>query len=254
MRYILFTLLCVGSLHAGLWDDMHLYKAKTSHDDIALKEYTAIVDKNDKIYYNIANIHYRDERYASAITSYMHIDDPSLQSSKLYSIANCYMKLGNSKKAIIFYKASLKIKDLEDVRYNLKLARAIKAQEDKAKKEQEKKESNATMKIRDGAYEIDLFKDGNESNMTNDNEDKNITNYKTDNRAKLYVKRDLAKIYISQKLDINRTYIYEKSTTLNKIEESKWDSIVKSQTEKTLLIPIVSDRDDNNREENDEKW
>jgi Ca-activated chloride channel family protein len=104
------------------------------------------LDKDDPtVAYDEANAHYKAEAYDKALESYKKskgIDEATRQ----YNMGNAYFKKDNLDLAIKSYKESLKIRDDEDTRYNLELAKRKKEQK---KKEQKKKNNQDKKKNQD---------------------------------------------------------------------------------------------------------
>ncbi|MDQ1340587.1 MAG: Ca-activated chloride channel [Campylobacterota bacterium] len=86
-----------------------------------------------------AKEHYKANRFDEAIKSYEAIDglDGEALARKFYNIGNAHYKLQDYQKAVENYEKSLELKDDEDAKHNLELAKK------ELKKQEEKKEKNS---------------------------------------------------------------------------------------------------------------
>lgn len=78
--------------------------------------------------YTIGNTAYQNQKFDTALQSYMAILETGLISADLYyNIANSYYKLGQPTQAILYYEKALKLKPQgKDIKYNLGLANKLK--------------------------------------------------------------------------------------------------------------------------------
>lgn len=74
--------------------------------------------------YNIGNSAYQEQNFEEAIKNYSIILESGLESADLfYNTANCYYKLNQPTKAILYYEKALILNPLgKDIKYNLELA------------------------------------------------------------------------------------------------------------------------------------
>jgi Ca-activated chloride channel family protein len=125
------------SANAGVFDFVTLKKAKDAYEDNNYKEainsYSKVANKSDEAKYDLANSYYKAKDYKKAKSYYNQIKKSSLQFNKWHNIGNCEANLGNIDAGIKAYEKALELKDDSDTRYNLRLLK-------KRKKEQNKKE------------------------------------------------------------------------------------------------------------------
>jgi len=153
-----FTLILMLSfLRADLFDFEKLKKAEELYD---AKDYNASAQilvnmhKDTPVYnYNIASNYYKTKRYRDALKYYKRaFGDGVDELARLYNIGNCYFKLNELDNAIIAYKTALKVREDEDVLYNLKQAinakkvKKTKPKEQKKKHKKKKKEKQGKSK------------------------------------------------------------------------------------------------------------
>lgn len=74
--------------------------------------------------YRLANKNYQMQAFDSALNIYLSIAESGLQSSDLlYNIGNCFYKINNTTRAILYYEKALKLAPKDaDILYNLNLA------------------------------------------------------------------------------------------------------------------------------------
>ena len=123
----IFILLIIPILaFSSINNDYLQYKAQNAYQSKnykeALKIYTQLEPKSDKIYYNIANCLYKLKDYTKAIEYYKLIKSTNLTAKKLYNIANAYVMQKNYLKGIIFYKNALKFENNPKFKENLEYA------------------------------------------------------------------------------------------------------------------------------------
>src|SRR5262245_11751225 len=71
-----------------------------------------------------ANRYYRDRDYNNALKAYEQLlPDPRVSTDVLYNIGNCYYKMGQLGRAVLFYERAARLNpDDEDIAFNLRLA------------------------------------------------------------------------------------------------------------------------------------
>ncbi len=113
-------------LDAGLFDFYYIHQFKQAYQN---KEYKkalkALNHLNDlpEINFNKANVYYKMGDYYHAIKFYKRAYGKGVKEyQRLFNLGNAYFKAKKIKKAIIAYKASLRIKKTPNALNNLKLA------------------------------------------------------------------------------------------------------------------------------------
>ena len=97
------------------------------------------------VLYDQANAEYKAGMYDNALKHYNQAKGVD-ESSRLYNVGNVYFKKGDFNSAITNYRNSLKLKNDEDVMYNLKLAREKRKEKNKDKKNKDKKKDKPKKK------------------------------------------------------------------------------------------------------------
>ena len=144
-RFLILTLMLFSILKAGLFDFEKLQKAEELYrakDYNASAEILINLHKDTPVYnYNIASSYYKAKSYHKALKYYKRaFGDGVDELARLYNIGNCYFKLNKLDSAITAYKIALKVRQDEDVLYNLKQAiNAKKVKKTKPKEQQKKK-------------------------------------------------------------------------------------------------------------------
>lgn len=115
MRYFVIILCSLFSL-----------SAVAQSDSLAVAEPVQTVVLDSKLLWDSGNKDYIDGNYTSALERYTAIEQQGKYSARLYyNIGNCYFKLGNVGKSILYYNRALKAQPtMEDARENLRIAEA----------------------------------------------------------------------------------------------------------------------------------
>jgi Ca-activated chloride channel family protein len=93
--------------------------------------------------YDIANAYYKAKKYSDALHHYAKAKGVD-EATRIFNMGNCYFQKGDFSRAIKLYTNSLKLRADDDVKHNLKLARAK-----RAKREREKQKAKEKQKKRD---------------------------------------------------------------------------------------------------------
>jgi len=141
-------------LHAGLTDFKIIKEAKDAYKrgnyKEAAKNFAKVVDikHSAQSYYDLANALYKEGKYKEAIKYYdkVQTQDKALEFRKLHNLGNSYFKLRKYKKAIQMYEKALKIKEDEDTRYNLELAKKMLQKRKKQNQKNQKKRQKQNKK------------------------------------------------------------------------------------------------------------
>ena len=90
----------------------------------------------NEVWFDLAGSYYKSGRYKRALHTYKKIvtDDKKLEMAKLYSMANCYVKLGNLQKGADLYRKVLELGEDADAKANLELVMKILQEQKKRKK------------------------------------------------------------------------------------------------------------------------
>ena len=97
---------------------------------ILLTSFTVVAEGDQSYYiqqYEKGNQAYEKEAYEEAVNLYMSINDAGLSSPENnYNLGNCFFKLGEIPKAILYYEKALKQRpDDTDILYNLEIANSM---------------------------------------------------------------------------------------------------------------------------------
>ena len=209
--------------------------------NLSLKYYNKIVNKSDKIYYNIANILYKQKNYTKAIMEYDKIKSKQLEYKKLHNLGNCYAQLNQIDKSIQYYKEALKIKNDQDTNSNLQMLKRLKNTHEAEELDDKEwgKEFESEKKLRDGQNKINKYKNSDKSNNSNSTTKEttevitsnNISNLKTLSKQK--INQEFLNIENKKK----KKYVTN-DATISDLEERKWNLKLNDRRLKTLLIPI----------------
>ena len=97
------------------------------------------LDSNRSILsYNMANAYYKAKQYNKAIKAYQNAKGVD-EATRLYNIGNCYFQQDKLDQAMVFYKNALRLRDDEDTRHNLALAKRKKEKQEQEKNNQKDK-------------------------------------------------------------------------------------------------------------------
>ena len=101
----------------------------------AFEKLSMSLPKNE-VWFDLAGSYYKSGRYKRALQTYRKIvtDDRKLEMAKLYSMANCYVKLGELQKGADLYRKVLEMGEDADARANLELVMKILRERKKRKK------------------------------------------------------------------------------------------------------------------------
>ena len=123
---------------ASITDFKKIKEAKKAYEMKAYDKSTALLkdvqqgNESSELHYNLGNTYYKKGHYDKAIEEYKLAKDVD-KASRLYNIGNSYVKKGEFDKAIKSYKESLKYRDDQDVKNNLKVAKKGKRRKKKSK-------------------------------------------------------------------------------------------------------------------------
>lgn len=239
--YILIYLFATTLLNANILDDFRALLADHNYQrnryEKALNYYSQISDPSQAEIYNMANTLYKSGRYKEAIAQYIQVQKPSLQYKKFHNIGNCFVALGEYKKAIIFYKNALKFGFSKATLKNLKLAtkRYIKQKEEADK--YAKKQAKEEIKFRKGHKKTNRFNDNNGTSKIKEAPDPKKIQKKHNNTPQA-TKKGSTLIGESKNHIIKAKIISDNSKDIDKYLEEKWEIILNKQRLKTLLIPL----------------
>ncbi|WP_353661965.1 VWA domain-containing protein [Hydrogenimonas sp. SS33] len=128
---LLFALACSSSipLEAGVLDFVTIdrgtkaYKRGDYRQSTDAFEKVAITTDRPEAWFDLGNSYYRSGRYKMACDAYGRVvtDKLWLERAKLYNLANCYVKLGDLRKAAELYRKVLSFGEEPNARYNLEL-------------------------------------------------------------------------------------------------------------------------------------
>lgn len=105
----------------------------------SVKLFDRLEKDEPSVYYNRANAEYKAGEYDSALLSYAKAKGVD-EAMRLHNIGNIYFQKKEWDKAIERYEASLLVREDNDTRFNLELAKKKKEEKKKKEKEDKKKE------------------------------------------------------------------------------------------------------------------
>ncbi|WP_200762583.1 VWA domain-containing protein [Nitrosophilus alvini] len=212
---------------AGILDFDYIKRAKESYErkdfEKSIKYFKKIAESKHSAQslYDLANACYKAKKYDEAIRYYNMVEtkDLELERFKLYNLGNCYFQKGDFPKAIYFYEKSLQIKDDEDARYNLMLAKKMMEKHKKSKKENKKSAK----------------------------EQKKRKSFETKNSEKK--KKEEKKSMQKRNRSKKNSDGFENTAILSGMEEKKWIEEIQKNQMPALLYPLKSGK----KEKSDEK-
>ena len=249
-QWIIIFASTMSLLHAGFKEDAILLLAQHSYQEHhykdALEYYDDLSIYNEKTLYNRANVLYQMGRYRKALAQYMQIEKPSLLQQKFHNIGNCFVALGEYKKAIIFYRNALKFEENNATKSNLTLAiKRYKKEKEKVAKEA-KKQSKENIAFRKGVKKINRFKSRNGNSDVKDAPDpKQIQ--KLHNSSDAPIKRSSGLIEPAIKNTIRAIIISDKDHNSTRYQENRWNVILNRNKLKTLLIPLKTNGENHDK-------
>lgn len=225
-----------------LEDDIYLYKANRALENNEYKKvldfYKKIKNKNDAIYFNMANIYYKLNNFSKAIKLAKKIKQTKLLNKAFHLMGNAYARSFEYDKAIAYYKKSLELKVNEKIKYNfhmVQVQRALLLENQKLREKRDLKMrkgkdfESENAQFFDEAFDLDNF-DLNMS-LSEDKKEKNISN----ETALVLSKND---IQYSIKIEKNNSEEFNSSTIdFSNYLQQKWDNKLQLKVH-TLLIPL----------------
>lgn len=239
MKKFFLLFIISSSLFASIFDEYNLYKAQTTFKksdlNASLEYYKKIENKTDKMYYNMANIYYKQKNYKEAINSYNKIKDETLQYKTLHNLGNTYAHEEKIEKAIEAYEKALEIKDDNDTRFNLELLKQKQQNEQNQKNKDEQNKKNDKSQDKEDKNEEEKDSNENEKNMK-ENEQKQQEHQK-DNQSKEKQERKKEIEEEQEKLEEFQNDALKKDE-LSNIEDKKWAKMLEKRGINTLMTPI----------------
>ena len=225
---MLLLLLSTPKIEAGIFDFIALKNAKEAYEK---KDYNKSInlyeklkkDKDSKeLYYNLANAYYKNKEYKKALKYYQEAKGMENESLRLYNKGNANFNLKDYKGAIKDYEASLKLKDDNSTKKNLKIAKEL------LKKEKKKEEENKKQKAK-SEEKKQKEKQSNKQNKQNSEQNKE------DKKAKEQTKKEEKQVGDEKKRGKTKE---EKKEGPSKKEESKWFKMLDKNKAPTKLYQI----------------
>jgi len=184
-------------------DGNKAYKEGDYKRSVKSFEELSIHNPRSEVWFDLGNSYYKSGRYKMALSAYSKVvtKDLEIEKAKLYNMANCYVKLGELEKGVLFYQKVLKLGDDEDAKANLALV--LKALKDKKSKI---KKSSSKGKDRE----------------KNRNKSSSEASASKESSSKLGALKSRAK-----------------KRELSKAEEKKWMQLIENQPLKSKLYPLI---------------
>jgi len=225
-----------------LEDDIYLYKANRALENKEYKKvldfYKKIKNKNDAIYFNMANIYYKLNNFSQAILLAKKIKQTKLLNKAFHLMGNAYARNFEYKKAIAYYKKSLQLNGNERIKYNFHMVQVqlqllLENEKLREKRDQKMRKGknfeSENAQFFDEAFDLDNF-DLNMS-LSEDEKEKNTSNETT----LVLSKND---IQYSIKIEENNSEEFNSSTMdFSNYLQQKWDNKLQLKVH-TLLIPL----------------
>ncbi|PID48155.1 MAG: hypothetical protein CR967_01320 [Proteobacteria bacterium] len=239
-RALFFVLpfLFVSPSNAGVFDFMHLSKAK---DAIEQKDYQGAISEynklnpNPQISYNKANAYYKMKKYDEAINEYKKIktNDKDFKSKVLFNEGNAYVQKQKYKEALKSYEEAKKLNPEDrDIDKNIEY---VKKKMQKQQKQNDKKDDQKQQKDQDENQQ--------EKNAQNkENKQKN----QEDTKKK---KKDKEKENSQDQSEQNQSQVKNQdfgdlNQSLDDLEGKKWEKMIKDKAFKTRPV-ILGERKGN---------
>ncbi len=274
VRMISILLVLATTLFGGLLDFRTLPKAAEAYAydrfDEAAELYESIENKDDDLHYNLGNVYYKQNKYEKALGEYEQVSKEELKAKTLHNMGNTYYKMGQNDKAISSYKEALKLKEDEDTRKNLELAKKKKEEEQKKEeqnepgkdgkpdtsdnnktgKEDPNGEQQGQKKDQDGQNKKDQKKDQNGDDAKQQNQDKNgdakddqqkkdqQEKEKREQQAKEEQKRDEEQ---SKEKQGEMKEGDAKEDPISAMQERKYEKMLDKRGIKTLMVPLKTE-------------
>jgi len=170
VHYASFTL-----LHAGLTDFKTIKEANQAYE---VKEYgksaallNTLETKSPQKQYDIGNALYKDKKYDEAIKAYEKAEGID-EAARLHNIGNTHFQKKDLGKAIESYEKALTLKEDEDTKFNLELAKKQKKQQEEQKKQEQKDKDKKDDKKNDKDQNKDDKKDQDQKKDQKDQDQK----------------------------------------------------------------------------------
>ncbi len=142
MKKILIYMVAPLLLLADLLPFQTIQKAKGAYQRGAYERSALLFNQLDSnrsiLSYNMANAYYKAKQYNKAIKAYQNAKGVD-EATRLYNIGNCYFQQDKLDQAMVFYKNALRLRDDEDTRHNLALAKRKKEKQEQEKNKQKDK-------------------------------------------------------------------------------------------------------------------
>ena len=144
MRNIFFTIffLLSSPLLASFFDFKTIERANEAYVNGEFQKSAILfgnLKKDDStVAYNRANALYKAKQYSEALRYYQKAKGVD-EAERLHNIGNSYFKMNELDRAIESYEKALKIREDEDTRYNLELAKRKKKEKEKREKQKKNK-------------------------------------------------------------------------------------------------------------------
>ncbi len=164
----------------------------------------------NEVWFDLAGSYYKSGRYKKALKIYEKIvtSDRELNMAKLYSMGNCYVKLGDLQRGIELYRKVLEIGEDDDAKANLELVTRLLREQQKEIKRGGREERNESRKQKEsGLGKEESVKSGKKSGS----------------------KKGRAK-----------------PREISEAEEKKWMCLIKNQPLKSKLYPLVPPEENRN--------
>ena len=144
IHYSLFT-----SATAGLTDFKTIEEANQAYEAKAYGKSAALLNsldaKSPQKSYDIGNAYYKAKKYDEAIKAYENAKGVD-EATRLHNIGNTHFQKKELDKAIESYEEALKLKEDEETKFNLELAKKQKQKQEEEKKKQEQKDKDKKKK------------------------------------------------------------------------------------------------------------
>ena len=190
LRVLLFSMLLIYPLFAGLTDFKTIEKANKAYEEKEYAKSASLLNsldaKSPQKEYDIGNALYKDKKYDEAIEAYEKAEGVD-EATRLHNIGNSLFQKKELDKAIEAYENALKLKEDEDTKFNLDLAKKQKQKEEEQKKKDQKDKDKKDDKKKDDKKNDD--KKDNKDQKDQDKKDQEKKN-KDDKKQEEKQKKD----------------------------------------------------------------
>jgi len=153
LRLLIPFILLISFANSGLFDFYKIYQAKKRYEsgdfNKSLKLFKSLKIDTPIYNYNLANCYYKTKNYKMSILYYKRAFGEGVKEiDRLHNLGNAYLKLKEYNNAIVAYESALKLKDSNDTKHNLLIAKFLKKQQLKQQKKNKKSKKHKNKNVK----------------------------------------------------------------------------------------------------------